>query len=113
MPGQAQIVEAMNLVNTTNKAIEVALFNYVDFDVSSTFGDDSAILVNPQLMRITDGGGADFAEFLGVGANAWEAAAFPTLRTALDDGAITNLGNVGLPNRYSNGLHPLAAKELW
>ena len=96
VPGQAQIVERMTLINTTNNPIRVALFNYVDFDVGQSAGGDSAILVNPQLMRITDAGG-DFAEFLAVGANAWEVQAWPVLINALNDASVTNLSNTGLP----------------
>ena len=94
-PGQAQIVERMTLANTTGSPISVALFNYADIDVGNTSGSNGAILVNPELMRISDG--PDFAEFLGVGADAWEVQVWSDLRDDLDDGGITNLSNTGLP----------------
>ena len=96
VPGQALLAEAMTLTNTSNGPLRISVFNYADFDVAQSAVEDSAILVNPQLMRITDPGG-DFAEFQGVGASAWQVMPFAALRTLLDDGAITNLNNTGLP----------------
>ena len=95
VPGQAQIVERMTLANTTGSPISVALFNYADFDVGGDSGTDGAILVNPELMRISYQ--TDYAEFLGVGADAWEVQVWSDLRDDLDDGGITNLSNTGLP----------------
>ena len=85
----------MTLTNTSNGPLRLSLFNYADFDVGGSFSGDSAILAAPNLIRITDGG--NFAEFQGVGASAWQVQSFAGLRTLLDDGAITNLNNTGLP----------------
>ena len=96
-PGEALIGQAMTLTNTSNGPLRVSLFNYADFDVSGTFSGDSAILAAANLIRITDGITGDFAEFQGVGASAWAVQSFAGLRTLLDDGAITNFSNTGLP----------------
>ena len=72
------------------------LFHYTDFDLSDSSSDDSATLVNANTeMEVSDATAT--AQYEGVGASAYQVTAFATLRTALNDGAVTNLSNTGLP----------------
>ncbi|MCP4247090.1 MAG: PEP-CTERM sorting domain-containing protein [bacterium] len=94
-PVTAKIIEDMTLVNTSGTAISVALFKYADVDASGDAGNDFANLVNPNFIQITEN--ADFVDFVGEGADAWEVQDWPNLVNPLNDASITNLGNTGLP----------------
>lgn len=102
--GAATIVERLGLINTSSTPLSLSVFNYADFDVGGTSASDNATLTGPSeiRMRITDG--SNFAEFLGVGASAfsvrtWGAA--NAWRTVLEDTAINDADNLGLP--FVNG----------
>lgn len=92
----AIVTQRLVLTNTSTAGPQrIDLFNYADFDVGGTAGTDSATLTGPNLMRITDG--ANFAEFEGVGAGAWQVTSFATLRGLLTNAVVDNLNNTGLP----------------
>ena len=79
-PGQSELLQIMEITNTGQKAVEVALFNFVDFDVSETFANDSAgIDGTGTLMTITDDDTGDVVEWLGVDADRWEIRSFNDL----------------------------------
>lgn len=95
--GVGAIVEQRMVVTNMNTAgnMELELFNYADFDVGGTAGGDSADLMAPERMRITDG--ANFAEFQGVASTAYQVTSFATLRGLLSNASVDNLNNTGLP----------------
>jgi hypothetical protein len=92
-----QVVATNTITNTGNSTETFSMFFYQDFDIGGTAGGDSAVLLNPNYMRITDGTTGDFVDWLGIGANAYQVTAFATLRGSLADAGITNLNNTGLP----------------
>jgi hypothetical protein len=95
-PGQASVVEWMSITNLSTFApLSLALYNYVDYDMGGSPGGDSATLIGPTEMEITDG--SDFARFVGVGADAYQVTSWSTLRAALLDGGVTQLSDTGLP----------------
>jgi hypothetical protein len=86
----------LTITNSTGADLAIDIFSYADFDVAGTAGGDSATLIHANdYIQITDG--TTSAEFRGFGADAYEVTALDTLRTALDDGGITDLANAGLP----------------
>ncbi|MGD9691913.1 MAG: hypothetical protein AB7G17_03650 [Phycisphaerales bacterium] len=95
--GVGAILEQRMVITNMSTAgpLTIDLFNYADFDVSGSAGGDSGVMMGADRMRITDG--ANFAEFQGVGANAWQATAFATLRGLLTNGVVDNLNNTGMP----------------
>lgn len=96
----ATLVASLTALNNSGRAMDLNLFNYVDYDVGGSFGNDSATLLGPApnaRMRITDGGGPDFTEFLGVGFPAWEVDTWANVSGRLADGFINNYSNTGLP----------------
>ena len=95
--GQAEIVEKMTIENNTSQPLSLSLFNYADIDVAGTSGNDRAVLRKPGRIRITDGTTADFAEFVAAAPTAFQVTSHPTLIDALEDMAVTNLNNTGLP----------------
>lgn len=95
-PGEAIVMQEMLITNTGTGSLSISIFNFADFDVSGSFGNDSAT-ISGDTMTITDGTTSDYIEFFGLDADAFQAQAFPGLGNALDDGGITNLNNSGLP----------------
>jgi hypothetical protein len=94
-PSQAAVVEWMSITNNTADPLSLSLFNYADFDINGSAASDSATLISPTEMEITDG--ADFARFAGVDADAWQVTPWSTLRGQLLDGGVTDLAGTGLP----------------
>jgi hypothetical protein len=95
--GQAIAVHTMTVTNLGGSPLDISLFNYTDFDVSATAGGDSGVWLDQpnDIMKITDG--ANFAEYRGVDADAYQVTAFATLRGLLTNTVINNLNNTGLP----------------
>jgi hypothetical protein len=91
----ATLVQAMQITNTSANPLVMALFYYADFDVSGTAGSDSAVLLDPERIRITDG--ANFTEMLGVGADNYRVGTFGSTRLGLADALVTDFANEGLP----------------
>lgn len=93
----ALVTNTLTIVNNSGNTLDLSLFNYLDYDISGTAGGDSAIWQDQanNIMRISDG--ANFGEYQGVGANAWQVTPWSTLRTNLSDADIDNMNNTGLP----------------
>jgi cellobiose-specific phosphotransferase system component IIB len=90
-------VQKMTVTNRTAAAMTVNLYAYADFDVSGTFGNDSAVLVTPApQQQITDPTTGVRCYFLGIGEDNYQTAVYNTVATAILGGAI-NLSNTGLP----------------
>jgi hypothetical protein len=98
----AKVTASLAITNTTASTLDIALFHYQDFDYGGTSGTDSATLVSPNTIRITDSTAPAplttlLAYYQGPGADAYKVTAWATLRGTLADTAITNLDNLGLP----------------
>ncbi len=96
-PPAANVAYTCELVNTSASTLNLALFAYTDFDVSNTAGSDSASLLEPGRIGVTDTATQATAQFLGLAPDAFRVTAFSTVRGTLADTAITNLDNTGLP----------------
>jgi hypothetical protein len=94
---QASLVNSLVITNTSGAALDMSFFSYLDFDIGGSAGTDVGIWQDQanNIMRVTDG--ANFGEYQGLGANAFQVTAFATLRGLLADADIDNLNNTGLP----------------
>ncbi len=86
----------MTLTNLGGTPLTVDVFNYADLDKVG-FNNDFADLIGSGAIQVTDGTASDFCEYFAVGASAFEVAPFANIVSSLNDGAITNLANAGLP----------------
>lgn len=94
-PASANISATLEIFNITNATLDLAVFNYLDYDLEGA-ATDGATLIESGRIGITDATG--FAgEFLGVGANAYQVGVWPAVRDLLTNTAVNNLGNSGLP----------------
>jgi hypothetical protein len=93
----AVISQRLRITNNTGNRVVLSIYHYLDLDLSGIAGDDSAVLDDPNLIRmnITDGSAA--ARYLGFDANAYQVDAFPNLRNLLTDGDVDNFNDTGLP----------------
>lgn len=92
--GQATLTQTMTITNTSANALDLALFNYGDFDVNNSSGTDVATSLASDIMQITD---VSTVQWQGAGASAYQVTAYSTLSGLLTDAAINNLNNTGLP----------------
>jgi hypothetical protein len=92
--GQALLVQTMKITNVGPASLDMALFNFTDYDVNSSAGGDTALLFAPDTIQITD---VNFARHRGLGAGAWQVTSFNTLFTALTNTTVGDLNNTGLP----------------
>ena len=95
-PGVATVTQELEITSTFSADLEITVFNYSDWDVSGVFVDDVAT-ISGDVMTITDAVTGDVITCEGVGADAYQAAEWPTLRNALLDNSLTNLDNTGFP----------------
>jgi hypothetical protein len=95
--GQALVSQSLFITNTSGASLNIALFQYSDFDVNGSAGTDNAVWLNQpnNIMQITDG--PSFAQYQGIGASASQVTAWPTLRGLLTNGVVNDLNNTGLP----------------
>lgn len=94
----ANLGYSCKITNTTASPLVISLFNYTDFDLAGTLAGDSAVLLSPGLMEVTDASTQTKGQFLGVSPNFYQVLAFANLRTLLTDTTFTAaLANTGLP----------------
>lgn len=101
-----QTMTITNLSSTTPLVVD--LFHMLDYDLQPTAGNDSATQIGTTRIGLTDPGGVT-GEYVGIGASAFMVRAFGAtdLGTVLDDAAVTNFDNSGLPfgpGDYTSGL---------
>ena len=92
--GVADIAEQIKITNTGGGPLDFHFFQYSDFDLNGTAGDDSVSLVGGDKWVQTDGGGTLSETVATPLPSHFEAAAFPTTLSSLGDGAPTTLGDV-------------------
>jgi hypothetical protein len=93
--GQSSISEVISLTNTGINPLEVAWFEYHDLDLNGTSANDA---VFGDVNGLTYMDGLTTAQITSAPTpNAFQVAAFSTLKDALNDAAITNLDNSGSP----------------
>jgi hypothetical protein len=93
--GEGAVLQEMTIFNQTSEDLVIDLFYYVDLDVDGSAGSDTATLAGPNRILFEDGS----AQFSAIGseADAFQVTQFAALRGLLEDGAITNLDNSGVP----------------
>lgn len=96
-PGAAEgrLESTLRITCIADNQITAGIFQYSDLAVGTQNGDDTASMIAPNVMGISDSQG--LAYFAAPGAAAYQVAAAPFLRTALNDASATNLNNTGLP----------------
>ncbi|MGH7133963.1 MAG: MYXO-CTERM sorting domain-containing protein [Phycisphaerales bacterium] len=87
----------LSITNTSGAPISISLFNYTDLDVNNTAGGDSAVQLGSNFMRVSDPATTYTLAYSGVGADAYQVAAFATVRGLLTNNVVDNLNNTGLP----------------
>jgi hypothetical protein len=94
--GEAVITRTLTIENISDGSITIDVFNYEDFDINGSFGNDTAALTNdPDHITIIDG--PDTGEYRAGGNTNFQVTAFQVLLLALEDAAVTDLDGSGLP----------------
>ncbi|MDJ0581436.1 hypothetical protein [Crocosphaera sp.] len=92
--GEGAVLQNMSILNETASDLVIDLFYYVDLDVDASFSN-TATLAGPNSVLFEENG----VEFTVIGsdADAFQVLEFSDLLDLLEDGAITNLDNSGVP----------------
>lgn len=91
---QGQLVQSLSITNTADQPMTLHLFNYADFDVNNSSGNDSAV---GGLGGITITDGPWTILYQGIGASAYQVTPYAGLLAQLTDASATNFSNTGLP----------------
>lgn len=94
-----RVEQTMTITNLSqSNPLVIDIFHMLDYDVQPTAGNDSATQIGTTRIGLTDPGGAT-GEYVGIGASAYMVRTFggTDLGAVLDDTAVTNLDNSGLP----------------
>ncbi len=95
-PATANVASTLTIFNTSPAPLTIAVYCYLDYDLEGV-ATDSAALVSPGRIQITDQTTGFNGQLLGVGANSFQVASFATVRTNLSDADIDNFADTGLP----------------
>ena len=96
--GLSDVAEQIRVRNTGQTALDFHFFQYSDFDLNGTIGDDTVVLDGFSQANVFDGGGGVLNEtVLTPPASHREAGIFPGTRTKLNDGNPDDLNDVGGP----------------
>jgi hypothetical protein len=98
--GAAMVTHTMTITNTSANPLDLALFNYLDYDIGGSATGDTATWEDQanDILRISQA--PNFGLYQGVNAdNFWvtDWGATPTVRTELTDTAVDDLTNAALP----------------
>lgn len=91
----AVLTQDLDITNTTGNALNLAIFNYLDVDLSNTIGDDSAAAISSTEMEISDP--SNFARYAGIGADGYQVGIYATVRNDLTNSSVSNFTGTGLP----------------
>ena len=95
--GHSDMAESITITNLTNSALDFHFFQYNDFDLNGTAGNDTVYRKNDNAIVQYEGGSV-FTETVNTpSATRYEVGLFPGTRNKLNDGGATNLANVGGP----------------
>ncbi len=99
--GMSDVAESIFIMNNSGRAIDLRFFQYSDFDLGGTPGDDTVRFPNSNVVRQSDGSGTMLSETaVTPGADRWEGAYFASTIGLLDDNLYYDLSNtpgVGVP----------------
>ncbi|MGJ8662818.1 MAG: hypothetical protein ACSHWU_04160 [Marinicella sp.] len=104
----ATLTKTMFIRNLSGGTLDIEIFHYEDIDAGGTFGDDTADITNsPDFISVTDAGGLSNVEYRGGGNTSYQVTVFGAITDLLNDDAITDFDNSGLPFAqadYSGGM---------
>jgi hypothetical protein len=96
--GTADLAETITIFNFTDENLDVSFYEYVDFDLGGTPDNDTAELINPNLVQQTDGSSTTVNETSEVPTpDHHEIAFFSATLTKLNDGDADDLNDVSGP----------------
>jgi len=114
--GGALLSQRLVVTDISGSNLDLQVFAYTDMDMDASSGGDSAIESAPGHIEITD---TSTATYFGQGPDGYRVDAFPVVRDALNDAAIDDFNNTGLPfgpGDYTGGFQwgrVLAAGEAY
>ena len=94
--GTSDVAETIRLTNTSStNSLAMRFFQYCDFDLNGTPGDDILSFPNMNAVRQTDGSGTGLSETVVTpDASHHEGGIYPNTRNKLDDNAATTLNDL-------------------
>ena len=92
--GTSDIGETVRIQNLSNGALDFHLFEYDDFDINQTAGGDFASMLNSSTVSQWEGSVTAMVGTVPI-PDAWQIAAWPSIRNDLQNGTATNLNNTG------------------
>lgn len=95
--GGSDITEQITITNETSRPLDFHLFQYSDFDLNETIGDDTVVLNNANAWRQSDGGVSLNETIVTPPGTHYEAALYSDLLTELNDALPTTLADFGGP----------------
>jgi len=93
----ADVAESIRVRNISNTVMNLAFFQYTDFDLKGTAGGDSVFHMNPNTMRQTEGNFHAAETVSTPVASHWEVGAYPSIFAKFFDGLPTTLSDSGSP----------------
>lgn len=95
--GQGDIAESIRITNVSNTVMNLAFFQYTDFDLNDSPGGDVVVNANANTMQQSEGLVAASETVATPAANHWEVGGFPSIITKFFDGLATTLSDSGSP----------------
>lgn len=95
--GRADLTEVISIFNTSNQTLNFHFFEYVDFDLNETIGDDTIVILNGNTARQTDPVVTVSETVVTPQPSRFEAAVFDSTLLSLNDGNPTTLNNQAGP----------------
>lgn len=95
--GGSDITEQITITNTGQRALDFHFFQYSDFDLNETIGDDTVVLTNANTWRQSDGGTSLNETIVTPAGTHFEAGFYPDLLVRLEDSSPTTLTDFAGP----------------
>ena len=95
--GGSDVTEQITITNTGQSALDFSFFQYSDFDLNETPGDDSVVLTNANTWRQSDGGTSLNETIVTPAGTHFEAGYYSDQLANLNDGSPTTLTDVAGP----------------
>lgn len=104
---QSDIAESVRIINRSNTVLSVSFFQYVDFDLNDSAAADSIVRPNDNTMRQFERDLATVETVVTPAPTRWQAGAWPSIISRLEDGTVTLLNNSGAPFGPGDGTFAL------
>lgn len=96
-PGRGFVRSTLTVTNLTNVPLNLSLFNYADLDLNNVSVNNSATLLAPNLIRVSNSTGPYSAEYSGAGADFFKAGGTGSVIDLLTNSGVNDFDNSGLP----------------